>query len=172
MPPGPATREQLMERLAGLGIDAPTVEHEAVFTVEESQALRGELPGGHIKNLFLKGKKGDLWLVVCLEDRRVDLKKLEKRLGARGASRFSFGKPELLMEVLGVEPGSVTPFAVINDPGQRVTVVLDEGIFDHDVIYGHPLVNTASTMISPDALMLFLRDCGHEPVVSPIDTRE
>lgn len=168
----PATREQLMERLAGLGIETKTVDHAAVFTVEESQALCGELPGGHIKNLFLKGKKGDLWLVVCLEDRRVDLKALEKRLGAKGASRFSFGKPDLLMDVLGVEPGSVTPFAAINDAGQRVAVVLDEGIFDHDVIYGHPLVNTASTCISPDDLMTFLRDCGHEPVVSPIDVRE
>jgi Ala-tRNA(Pro) deacylase len=165
----PATREQLMDRLASLGIAAPTVDHAAVFTVEESQALRGDLPGGHIKNLFLKTKKGDLWLIVCLEDRRVDLKKLEKRLGA---GRFSFGKPELLMAVLGVEPGSVTPFALINDTEQRVTVVLDEGLFDHEAIYGHPLVNTASTRITPDELMAFIRDCGHEPVVSAIDTRE
>ncbi len=165
----PATREQLMDKLAQLGIAAPTVDHEAVFTVEESRRLRGDLPGGHIKNLFLKTKKGDLWLVVCLEDRRVDLKKLEKRLAA---GRFSFGKPELLMEVLGVEPGSVTPLSLINDSEKRVTVVLDEGLFDFDALYCHPLVNTASTRISPDELMTFVRDCGHEPVISPIDTRE
>ena len=164
----PATRAQLMERLAGLGIPAPTTDHAAVFTVEDNQALRGDLPGGHIKNLFLKTKKGDLWLIVCLEDRRVDLKTLEKRLGA---GRFSFGKPELLMEVLGVEPGSVTPFAVINDTDKRVTMVLDEGLFDHDAIYAHPLVNTASTRVTPDELMTFIRDCGHEPLVSASDTR-
>lgn len=165
----PATPADLLARLDELGIATETIEHEPVFTVEEAKAHRGQMSGGHIKNLFLKDKKGGLWLVVCLEDRRVDMNALSKRLGA---PRFSFGKPDLLMEVLGVEPGSVTPFAVINDPEGRVTLVLDEELMQHDPINGHPLVNTATTRIAPNDLLAFCRACGHEPVFSLIDERQ
>ena len=97
----PATEEQLFTRFEELGIETTTKRHPPVFTVEEAKSLRGELPGGHCKSLFLKDKKGALWLVVCLEDRRMDMKALQ---AAIGSGRLSFGKPDLLVEVLGVEP--------------------------------------------------------------------
>jgi Ala-tRNA(Pro) deacylase len=138
----PATEEDLFARLSELGIETETVRHPAVFTVEESKALRGDLPGGHTKNLFLKDKKGALWLVVALEDRPVDMKDLRRRIGS---APLSFGRPELLKEVLGIDPGSVTPFAVINDTENRVNVVLDA--------------------VTPEGLVAFIRSCGHEPAV-------
>lgn len=156
----PATRDDLLNRLDALGIEAKTVEHPPLFTVEESRALRGEIPGAHTKNLFLKCKKGTLWLVVALEDARIDLKRLHTILGS---GRLSFGNAELLEEVLGVPPGSVTPFAVINDHEQKVSVVLDEAMMNHGVLNFHPLENTATTTISRDGLVTFIRDCGHEP---------
>lgn len=156
----PATREDLFCRLAELGIASTTVEHPPVFTVGEARALRGAIPGAHIKNLFLKDKKDRLWLVVVEEDAAIDLKSLPARIGS---ARLSFGRPELLREVLGVEPGSVTPFAVINDGEGRVSVVLDARIAAADRVNCHPLVNTATTTIAAADLLGFLRACGHEP---------
>jgi Ala-tRNA(Pro) deacylase len=158
----PATEEDLFARLSELGIETETVRHPAVFTVEESKALRGDLPGGHTKNLFLKDKKGALWLVVALEDRAVDMKDLRRRIGS---AQLSFGRPELLKEVLGIEPGSVTPFAVINDTEQRVNVVLDAEMMSFPVLNFHPLTNTATTSVTPEGLAAFIRSCGHEPAV-------
>ena len=154
------TREKLLARLNGLGIKTETVDHPAVYTVQESKKLRGNLPGAHSKNLFLKDKKRRLWLVVALEDRIVDLKALRKSIGA---AQLSFGKPDLLMEVLGIEPGSVTPFSVVNDTENRVTVVLDKGLLAHEILNFHPLINTATTRISPEGLRTFLADTGHVP---------
>lgn len=156
------TPDQLFQRLTNLGINASTTEHEAVFTVEQARALRGEIPGGHCKNLFLKDKKGALWLVVCLEDAVIDLKALPALIGA---ARISFGKAELLSEVLGVEPGSVTPFALINDSSHRVNVVLDAKMMQHDVVSYHPLINTATVTLAPDDLLKFISSCGHEPQI-------
>ncbi len=156
------TPEQLLQHLTDLGIKTETTEHEAVFTVEQARALRGEIPGGHCKNLFLKDKKGALWLVVCLEDAAIDLKGLPSLIGA---ARISFGKAELLGEALGVEPGSVTPFALINDTDRRVNVVLDEKMMQHDVVSYHPLVNTATVTLTPDDLLKFISSCGHEPQI-------
>ena len=158
----PATEENLFVRLSELGIETETVRHPAVFTVEESKALRGDLPGGHTKNLFLKDKKGALWLVVALEDRAVDMKDLRRRIGS---APLSFGRPELLKEVLGVDPGSVTPFAVINDTEKRVNVVLDEEMMSFRALNFHPLTNTATTSVTPEGLIAFIRSCGHEPAV-------
>lgn len=158
----PATRDDLFARLDQLGIVTTTVEHEPLFTVEQSKALRGDLPGGHCKNLFLKDKKGALWLVVTLEDAVVDLKALPARIGA---ARISFGNAALLEEVLGVTPGSVTPFGLINDTGQRVTVVLDEAMMARDPLNYHPLVNDATTAIASADLLAFIRSCGHEPKI-------
>jgi Ala-tRNA(Pro) deacylase len=156
----PATRDNLFARLDALGIATTTVEHAPLFTVEQSKALRGDLPGGHCKNLFLKDKKGALWLVVTLEDAAVDLKTLPARIGA---ARISFGNAALLEEVLGVTPGSVTPFGLINDTAQRVTVVLDQEMMARDLLNYHPLVNDATTAIAPADLLAFIRSCGHEP---------
>ena len=158
----PATEEDLFARLSELGIETETVRHPAVFTVEESKALRGDLPGGHTKNLFLKDKKGALWLVVALEDRPVDMKDLRRRIGS---AQLSFGRPELLKEVLGIDPGSVTPFAVINDTENRVNVVLDAEMMSFQALNFHPLTNTATTSVTPEGLAAFIRSCGHEPAV-------
>ncbi|MEE8188398.1 MAG: prolyl-tRNA synthetase associated domain-containing protein [Kiloniellales bacterium] len=158
----PTSPEALLARLEELSIETRTTSHAAVFTVVESKALRGDLPGGHIKNLFLRNKKGAMWLVTCLEDRQIDLKALGAALGA---GRFSFGSAERLMTYLGVIPGAVTPFAVINDKGGQVRVVLDQGLLAHDTIYCHPLVNDMTTAIAPDGLIRFLNAEGHEPQI-------
>jgi len=156
----PATREELLARLKSLGIEATTRDHPPVYTVEEARALRGEIPGGHCKNLFLKDDKGNLWLIVCLEEAEIDLKAAPARIGSR---RLSFGRAELLREVLGVEPGSVTPFGLINDTEKRVNVVLDAGMMAHEFLSYHPLENTATTTIRAPDLVTFIRSCGHEP---------
>jgi Ala-tRNA(Pro) deacylase len=124
--------------------------------------MRGEIPGAHCKNLFLKDKNGILWLVVCLEDTQVDLKRLPARLGS---GRLSFGRPEILRQALGVDPGSVTPFALINAPPGSVNVVLQEQMMGHDLLNYHPLENRATTTISAQDLLKFIRSCGHGPKV-------
>jgi Ala-tRNA(Pro) deacylase len=159
----PATREDLMARLEGLGIATTTVAHQPVFSVEEAQGLRGSIAGAHTKNLFLKDKKDALFLVVAPEDAAIELNHLHRRIGASG--RLSFGRPELLMETLGVAPGSVTAFAAINDTAGRVAVVLDKALLAEDRINCHPLVNTATTTIAADDLLAFLRATGHEPAI-------
>ena len=158
----PASRQDLFARLAELGIETHTVEHPPVFTVAESSQLEREMPGAHTKNLFLKDVDGALFLVVAMTTTRVDLKTLAKTLRA---GRFSFGKPELLLTTLGVPPGSVTVLAVINDPGQRVSIVVDAELMQHDTINCHPLENTATTSIARDDLLRFIRACGHQPRV-------
>ncbi|MGE5271600.1 MAG: prolyl-tRNA synthetase associated domain-containing protein [Thiohalocapsa sp.] len=161
MPPAaPLTPDQLFDRLAALGIAQRTYVHPPVFTVAEAAAVRGELPGGHCKSLFLKDKKGGLWLVVALEERPIDLKRLAAALGA---PRFSFGSPQLLYEVLGVRPGSVTPFALANDAARRVQPVLDQDMLAHDPLNYHPLENDRTTAIAPADLLRFIAACGHRP---------
>ena len=155
-----ATPDELFQRLDALGIRHVTHRHPPLHTVAESVRLRGTLPGGHCKSLFLKDRKGGLWLVVVLEDRRLDLNALSARLGA---PRFSFGSPALLQEVLGVTPGSVTPFALLNDTARRVAVVLDADMLEHDPLNYHPLVNTATTAVAPADLLRFIAACGHQP---------
>ncbi|WP_369408293.1 prolyl-tRNA synthetase associated domain-containing protein [Reyranella humidisoli] len=149
-----------MSRLDELGIAHRTVEHPPVFTVEEAKALRGNLPGHHIKNLFLRNKKEEMWLIVALEDRAIDLKRLGERLGA---GRFSFGSPERLKRHLGVEPGSVTPLSAINDADHKVRVVLDRGLTEGGPINAHPLVNTMTTALSLADLLRFFAATGHTP---------
>ena len=162
----PLTPDELFAALDRLGIAHPTVSHPPLFTVEQSQGLRGTIPGGHTKNLFLKDKKGALYLVTAPEDAAIELKSLHRRLGATG--RFSFGSAELMQELLGVAPGSVTPFAVINDTAHRVTVVLDEAMMTHPVLNFHPLVNTGTTTISREGLVRFLEATGHTPRIEAL----
>lgn len=156
----PASRADLMARFSKLGIATETREHRPAFTVEEARDLRGEIPGGHCKNLFLKDEKGAVWLIVCLEDARIDLKAAPARIGSK---RLTFGKPDLLMELLGVEPGSVTPFGLINDTQNRITVILEERMMRESLLNYHPLSNDATTTIKADDLLSFIRSCGHEP---------
>ena len=162
----PATPDDLFARLAALGIEVRTVAHPPVFTVEEAKALRGELPGAHIKNLFLRNKKGAMWLVTCLEDRQIDLKKLA---GALGAGRFSFGSAERLMTHLGILPGAVTPFAAINDKTGAVQVVLDKAMLERNPVNCHPLVNDMTTALAADDLVCFLEAVDHAPGILDLD---
>ncbi len=159
--PDPATpaEEALFRQLDTLGIDHETHRHAPLFTVEESQALRGTLPGAHIKNLFLRDKKKNIWLVTTLEDRQIDLKALRKTLQAKG--NLSFGNADLLMEVLGVIPGAVTPFGVLNDRDGRAAMILDKAILGHELVNAHPLRNDRTTAITPDGLLQFLDACEH-----------
>ena len=152
--------QQLFDRLAELDIDHKTVEHEAVFTVDQAKQHRGVLPGHHIKNLFLRNKKEEMWLVVAIEDRAIDLKRLGEVLGA---GRLSFGSPERLRKYLGVEPGSVTPFSVINDTDRKVRLVLDRGLGDGGPINAHPLTNTMTSAIVLPDLLRFFEATGHVP---------
>jgi Ala-tRNA(Pro) deacylase len=152
--------QQLFDRLSEFGLTHRTVEHEPVFTVEQAKQHRGVLPGHHIKNLFLRNKKEEMWLVVALEDRAIDLKRLGEVLGA---GRLSFGSPERLKTWLGVEPGSVTPFAVINDTAHKVTLVLDRGLEQDGPINAHPLTNTMTSAISLPDLQRFFAATGHVP---------
>jgi Ala-tRNA(Pro) deacylase len=166
----PATRTDLLAFLDSLGIETTTLDHRAVFTVAESEGIHDTIPGGHTKNLFLKDKKGNLFLVVALHDAEIDLKSIHQKIGAQG--RVSFGKADLLMEVLGVEPGSVTPFALINDrEAHRVTPVLDAAMMAVDPLNYHPLQNTATTTIAAEDLKRFVSACGHEVRVLPVSAQ-
>jgi Ala-tRNA(Pro) deacylase len=162
----PASPDDLLAYLDTLGIAHKTVTHPAVFTVDEGRELRGAIAGGHTKNLFLRDKKGTAFLMVTLENAAIELKSLHRLLGASG--RFSFGSAELMRDLLGVEPGSVTPFATINDTAGRVTVVLDAAMMAHDVLNFHPLVNTGTTTISRDGLLKFLEAIGHPPRIEAV----
>jgi Ala-tRNA(Pro) deacylase len=162
----PATPDELFAYLDSLGIAHQTVTHPPVFTVEEARSLRGKIVGGHTKNLFLRDKKGALYLVVAPEDATIELRSLHRLLGASG--RFSFGSAELLRATLGVEPGSVTPFAAINDKAGLVTVVLDAAMMGNDALNFHPLTNTGTTTISRAGLVKFLESTGHRPRIDAV----
>lgn len=156
------TSLQLQQALQGLGIGFQLHSHAAVFTVAEAQALTHLLPGAHIKNLFLKDKNGAYTLVTALDTQTINLNQLAKQLGAKG--RFSFANAAQLYTLLGVEPGSVTPLALINAPGGSVRVVLDEAIFTYAVVNPHPLINTATLALSPADLLRALQAWGHTPL--------
>ena len=155
----PATRADLLARLDALGIATATVEHEPVFTVAESEALHARIPGAHTKNLFLRDKKGQAVLLTAEAHTAVALKSLHEALEV---GRLSFGSPDRLREHLGVEPGSVTPFAILNDTQGRVRMVLDARLREAGTINVHPLTNTATTSIARDDLLRFIEDTGHE----------
>ena len=159
-------RDKLMAYLDRLGIESETVEHEPLFTVEQSKALRGTIPGAHTKNLFLRDKDGRFVLVVAKEDTKVDLKGLAKQLGF---GRFSFGKPEQMLTVLGVEPGAVTALALMHEGSSALSaVVVDEALMEHEEVNCHPMDNRATTRLSIADLLRFARACGHEPIIAPL----
>lgn len=170
IPPRPdidGLEKPLLRRFEALGITVDIHRHVALHTVAESQQMRGSLPGGHIKNLFLRDKKRRQWLVTVAEDRRVDLKVLRRTLETSG--NLSFGSTELLHQSLGVTPGSVTPFAVMNDPSGDVIFVLDRGLLSHETINAHPMHNEATVAIGRHDLLRFLTDCDHHPVMVDFD---
>ena len=156
----PLSAFELLKRLEDLGIVSRTFEHDPVFTVEEAKALRGSIEGAHTKNLFVRDKKGTMWLVVALGDRVVDLRALAEALGHK---RFSFGSPQRLMSYLGVIPGAVTPFGVANDVTGAVQIALDEGLKAFRVWNFHPLDNAMTTAVSPEGMLRFLGAADHAP---------
>jgi Ala-tRNA(Pro) deacylase len=160
------TSNDLLARFAALGIAAATVSHPALRTVEDAKRLRGDLKGGHVKNLFLRDKRQRFFLFTTLEDRAVDLKALAKRLDA---GRFSFANEQQLGDMLGIAAGAVSPFAVINDVAGAVTVVLDAALLAIDPLHFHPLRNDLTTAIAPRDLMRFLESCGHAPLLLSLD---
>jgi Ala-tRNA(Pro) deacylase len=166
----PASPKDLLGYLSSLSIETETVEHPPLHTVEDSRALRGDIPGGHTKNLFVKDKKNRLFLLVLGEKTAVDLKRVHEKIGAQG--RVSFGSAELLEAVWGVKPGAVTPFGAINDEAGQVRVVLDEAMMRHKRLNFHPLVNTRTTGLASADLMKFLRATGHEPMVVALGQEE
>jgi len=167
LPAAPVSTDGLLEYLDCLGFETQTHRHEAVFTVDESQSVRDRMEGGHTKNLFLKDKKGNCFLLTAQEDSVVNLKTLHKLLG--GASRFSFAKAELMQEYLGVTPGSVTAFGIINDRQNHVVFAIDQKLMDHEKINCHPLTNEATTTIRRADLMAFAEACGHPPLIVNLD---
>lgn len=158
----PASRADLFRFLDAHGIAHATTDHPPVFRVEDGRAIKADLPGVHTKNLFLKDARGRLWLICACGDTAVELKRLHPVIGSR---RLSFGSEALLLETLGVRPGSVTVFALINDGERRVTPVLDAALFDADPVNFHPLSNDATTAVSRAGLLAFLDALGREPLV-------
>jgi len=160
--PLPTSPDALLARLAELGIPYEEIRHAAYRTVEDAQTMRGDVPGGHCKNLFLKDKKGRFWLIVALEEAEIRLNQFDKVIGS---ARLTFASSEKLWEILGVRPGSVTPFALVNDRERVVTPVLQKRMLEQDPLHYHPLVNTRTAAISADDLLTFVRACGHEPMI-------
>ena len=173
----PAPREEiarieapLFAFLTEIGVDAVVHRHPPLFTVSDSQAICGDLPGAHVKNMFLKDKKAGLWLVTCLEDRRIKIRDLEKSLGA---PKMSFGKPDVMAAAIGVAPGAVTPLAALNDRATRaVSIAIDETILTADLINCHPLHNEATIALTPANLLRFFEATGHTPVRVDFDALE
>jgi len=168
LPPPDEREAALYRRFSELGIAWLTHAHAPVFTVEEARALRGSLPGLHTKNLFLEDRKGRFWLVVAREELTVDLNALAKLIPA---PRFSFGKTGDLIAFLGIAPGSVNPFTVMNDHNNRVTVVLDEELARGGTVNFHPMRNDRTTAISSHALIRFLEATGHRPILATLPVR-
>lgn len=163
LPAAPVDEKGLLEYLQAAGFETSTERHAAVFTVDESQALHRKLKGGHTKNLFLKDKKSNYFLLTAQQDTEINLKQLHKLIGASG--RLSFGKPDMLDELLGVKPGSVTAFGLINDRDEKVKFSIDQRLLEHEIINCHPLTNEATTSISKEDLLAFARATGHDPLI-------
>ena len=158
----PLTTDQLLDFLRQNGLGYRLYEHEAVFTAEQALKICGHIPGIHCKNLFLKDKDDAMWLVTLPDEKKADLKALPQRIGSK---RLSFGNSALLSEALGVNPGSVTPFALINDAAKRVQPVLDRWMMDQELINVHPLANTATITLKTADLVRFMTLLGREPLV-------
>ncbi|MGH6762250.1 MAG: prolyl-tRNA synthetase associated domain-containing protein [Phyllobacterium sp.] len=166
----PVSADTLFEFLSNLGIEVVTTQHDPVYTVAEAQSLRGQIKGAHTKNLFLKDKKDNFFLLTVDEEAVVDLKTVHTVIGA--ASRVSFGKPEKLMEYLGLIPGAVSVLGAVNDRNHQVKIVLDEELMAHDIINAHPLSNDATTSIRRDDLLTFLKATGHEAVILKVSSAD
>lgn len=156
------TRADLLAFFDAHGIEHHTTDHVAVFRVGEGEGVKDEIPGAHTKNLFLKDAKGRLWLISAQDDTVIDLKRLHTVIGS---ARLSFGSAELMEATLGVTPGSVTAFALVNDEARQVTFVLDRRLAQAERVNFHPMANTATTGVSNEGFAQFLAALGIEPLV-------
>lgn len=163
------TPAELIEYLNSLNIETETHHHAALFTVEESKAVKETIKGAHSKNLFVKDKKGKIYALITLAEAVINLKTLHEKIGASG--RVSFGSEQQLFDLWGVKPGSVTPFGAINDINHLVTVILDEALMKHETLNFHPLQNTMTTSIHRDDLVKFLEKTGHSPIIIMISEK-
>ena len=161
----PTTPEALMATLDEAGITYSFHEHPPLRMVEDSKAFRGRMDGMHVKNLYLRDKKKKNHLVVAQEDRDIDLKALPSMIGS---DRLSFGSADRLFEFLGVRPGAVSPFTLINDPDQRVKLSIDASLMEADMLFFHPLVNDLTLGVTPDGLRSFLQITDHDPRIIPL----
>ena len=155
-------RDSFRAWLEGNGLAHVTLDHPAVFRVGEGDDFKARLPGAHTKNLFLKDKKDRLWLISARQDTEIDLKRLHRVIGS---DRLSFGSAELMVETLGVTPGSVTAFALINDTDKRLTFVVDRRLWEAERVNFHPLTNTATTGVDQAGFRRFLEAIGIAPLV-------
>lgn len=158
----PATREDLFGLLDNHNIAHKTQDHAPVFTVEQSAAIKTHMPGAHTKNLFLKDKAGTFFLICAQADTQINVNKLH---GVLGCKRLSFGKAEYLLEHLGVTPGSVTLFSIMNDTNQKVQLIIDQALMNYDIVNFHPLLNDATTAVSAQDMIVFARATKHEPIM-------
>ncbi len=165
----PVTRQELFDYLDKLNIPHTTHNHAPIFTVEEGADIKASMPGGHTKNLFLKDKAGRFFLICALGETPIRINKLHPILGCK---RLSFGKPEPLLEHLGMTPGSVTLFSVLNDTDSNVTLILDAALLNHDIVNFHPLLNDATTAISSTDMIAFAKATGHDPIILDFATVE
>ncbi len=165
----PTSPETLIENLKTLGLPHTVHEHDAVYTVAESKQIDAAIPGCHTRNMFLKDKKGAMFLITLRHDTLIDLKKLSDVLGS---GRFSFGSPERLWENLGVRPGSVTPFAIVNDKNHVVTLVLEEAMMGEEIVNYHPLINTMTVGLTPQHLLRYLDSIGVSPRIVDLSTAQ
>ena len=156
----PTSPEELMARLTNWGIDYTLYHHKAVFTVAESEEVDAQIAGTHCRNLFLRDKKKNNFLVVLQNATDVDIKKLEPLIGA---SKLSFGSADRLWDYLGVRPGSVCPYSIINDTGNQVKICLDKSMMETEIVNYHPLLNTMTIGVKPADLIRFIEKCGHVP---------
>ena len=160
--PLPTSSEDLLAKFEQLGISVDLHEHQAVFTVSESEKLKQDIPGLHCRNLFLRDKKKKMYLVVAANETAIDLKKLQPLIGS---DRLSFGSADRLWENLGVRPGSVCPFAIINDTDNNVQIVLDDKMMHADIVCYHPMENHLTVGLKPEDLLKFIKNCAHEALI-------
>ena len=162
LPPLPTSPEKLFKVLESLDIQYELHHHDAVFTVEESASIKETIPGTHCRNLYLRDKKKSNFLVVAANETAVDLKNLQEKIES---GRLSFGSAERLWEFLGIRPGSVCPFTVINDPDHQVQIILDAFMMQCDRVCYHPLDNRMTIALTPEGLLKFLDYTGHTPII-------
>lgn len=155
----PTSPESLLQKLENLGIEYVLHYHEAVYTVAESEKIDTDISGTHCRNLFLRDKKKKNFLLVLQNATQVDVKKLPSVIGS---DRLSFGSADRLWQYLGVRPGSVCPFSIVNDAEKQVKILLDKSMMETDIVNYHPLLNTMTVSLKPTDLVKFIEDCGHE----------